>query len=96
MITMSGHGLVRSTQRAISQRQISIVIENGFQRWHKGQKVYFMRNKDIEFCLKKGVISVQEADKLHNLIVVASSDSSMIITAYRARDKKQKQVLRCG
>lgn len=94
MINLSEHALLRGSQRAISQRQMAIVVQYGTHKWHKGRKQHFMREKDIQNCLNQGIISKQESDKLHNLIVIQEANNKCIISAYRARQKKQKQILR--
>lgn len=96
MITLTEHGLLRGSQRAISKRQMKIVVDNGIAKWHKGRKLYFMRDKDIQRCLNAGYIKKQEADKLHNLTIVIELENMAVVSAYKARGKKQKQILRCG
>ena len=91
---VSQHCDLRSAQRSISKRQISIVVSYGLSLRHKDHIVYYMLNKDIQKALKQGTVDKQEADKLKNIYVVFDEHKNEILTTYRPNKRKQKRILK--
>lgn len=89
---ISLHCKIRSCQRSISARQISIVLDYGLFSKHKNDIIYYMSNKNIRIALEIGAVEKQEADKLKNIFVVLDK-SNQVVTTYRPNKKKLKRII---
>lgn len=90
----SKHGMVRTSQRAISDKKIEIVLQNVEPRFHKGNIIYFVKNKDLDNLKIQDDVNKQELDKLNKLVIIVNNEKGSIITAYYASYTKQKKILK--
>jgi len=90
----SRHAIVRLSQRNISTKFVNILIHYTSARIHRGDLIYLGQDKHILSFIRKGLIGVQEADKLRGLVVICSFNGQLI-TAYFPDKKRWKIHMRC-
>ena len=92
MVNKTKHSELRAAQRAISNRQVSLILNYINPKIHRNNYIYYSRNKDILLMISKGILkNKQESDKLKNIYIVTGMNGN-IITASHATKKKQKKI----
>mgnify|MGYP000913820815 CR=1 FL=1 len=93
MLQKTNHCNYRTSQRAIDDKKISIIVTHGKSVYHKEHLLYYLLTKDISRLLKQGFIQKQECEKIRNIIVV-SSPTGELVTVYHMSKRKRKKVMK--
>jgi|GEM_PF-2212969 len=89
----TSHGEKRLAQIGITEKIAKVILNEISPRIHHDHLVYLVTNRAIERMLKNRVINVSEAKKMHQLMLIASTER-FIITAYHPNKKKWKNMMR--
>ncbi|MBP8819017.1 MAG: hypothetical protein WAO57_08350 [Syntrophomonadaceae bacterium] len=91
-VILSQHAKQRCSTRAIKNKHIELALQYGTIKRSQGKKVYALLQKDMIELMGDNAVNHQELKKLNSFVVVC--DNNDVITAYNARTKKIKKLLR--
>ncbi|MEO8284965.1 MAG: hypothetical protein ABI670_00820 [Chloroflexota bacterium] len=95
-VELSRHARHRGAQSNLSDRDIDLVRRYGVLEHRTGVRFYFVGKREVErYCCVEPRLR-----KLHDIVLIVSSDDTCVITVYRNRkalkDIRRKSKVRYG
>ena len=91
-VILSLHAKQRCSSRAIKKKHIELALQYGTIKQNHGKEIYALLQKDMIDLIGDNAVNHQDLKKLNSFVGVC--DNNDIITAYNARTKKIKKLLR--
>ena len=81
-VALSKHAKQRGAQSNLSEQDVELVRRYGVLEHRTGVRFYFMRRREVE----RNRYAEPRLEKLHDIVMIVSSDDRMVITVYRNRN----------